>query len=115
MNQESPIFAKSYDFLHWFVPVTSKFPREHRFGLTSRLQNTAYRFYELLYVVSVSGNPNRVLARADVALRQLKAYWRLAYDLAFMPIKRYEHGSRLLDELGRLLGGWLKSTRKQLS
>jgi hypothetical protein len=27
--------------------------------------------------------------------------WRLAYELQVIPIKRYEHGARLMDDLGR--------------
>lgn len=110
--KESPIFSKTYDFLHWFIPATAKFPREHRFGFTARLQNTAYKFYEALFLAGVSDNPQLILGRADMFLRQLKSYWRLSFDLDFMPVKRYEHGSRLMDEIGRLLGGWLKAIVK---
>ena len=80
--------------------------------MTAYIQKNAFNFHEVLFSVAVSENPVAKLNQADSLLRQLKSYWRLAYDLHFMPVKRYEHGSRLLDELGRLLGGWLKAITK---
>ena len=42
--QESPIFTKTYDFLLWLMPATTKFPREQRFLLARFIQETALRF-----------------------------------------------------------------------
>jgi len=32
--------------------------------------------------------------------------WRLAHELKCVSTAQYEHGARLLNEVGRLLGGW---------
>ncbi len=34
--------------------------------------------------------------------------WRLALELKLINLKRYEHGSRLMDNLGRQIGAWLR-------
>ncbi|QTR47091.1 hypothetical protein J9253_03875 [Thiothrix litoralis] len=34
--KESPLFAKSYDFIRWLIPQTVKFPRTQRFVVTER-------------------------------------------------------------------------------
>ncbi len=38
---------------------------------------------------------------------------RLLLDFQLMEVKRYEYASRLLDELGRQLTGWLGQQRNQ--
>jgi hypothetical protein len=38
-----------------------------------------------------------------------KHLWRLALELQSVAFRQYEHGVRLMDELGRQLGGWLRS------
>lgn len=86
-----------------------KFPREHRFVLAAQLQQTALEFHDALFETLLTGSPKAQLKRADNLLRRIKTYWRLAFDLQLMPVKRYEHGARLLDEVGRLLGGWMKT------
>ncbi len=107
--KESPLFAKSYDFIRWLIPQTIKFPREQRFVVAERLQASALDFMECLYRAIDKTRQNPALAEADVKLKQLRFYLRLSYDLELMDSRRYEHASRQLEELGRLLGAWIKS------
>ena len=53
----------------------------------------------------------RPLARANRRLEVTRHLWRLAQELRVVSVQRYEHGARLLDDLGRQIGGWLRSTR----
>jgi hypothetical protein len=46
---------------------------------------------------------------ANRTLEVERHLWRLAYELRVIPFKRYEHGARLMDDLGRQIGGWLRS------
>jgi hypothetical protein len=107
--KESPIFTRTYDLLRWLIPLTCKFPRAHRFVLAARLQETALRFQELLIEAGRSQAPAPILAQADADLTKLRLYMRLCRDLELVKFNQYEHGSRLVDEVGRLMGGWIKS------
>ncbi len=107
--KQSPLFLKSYELLRWLIPATLKFPREQRFVLASHLQKTAFAFQDALFEATLVNPPKKELKRADNLLRRLKLYWRLGFDLKLMPFKRYQHGSQLMDEIGRLLGGWLNA------
>lgn len=49
---------------------------------------------------------------ADVALAQLRMHWRLALDWQFITQRQFEHGVRLMDEVGRLLGAWIKACER---
>lgn len=49
-----------------------------------------------------------MLTRANRRLAVVRHLWRLALELRIIPLKRYEHGSRLIDDLGRQIGGWLR-------
>ena len=37
MYDELPIIQKTYDFTLWFVPILNRLPRDHKFGLGSRM------------------------------------------------------------------------------
>ena len=106
--QESPIFTRTYDLLRWLLPATVKFPRQYRFVLAEALQRNAFELQEALIEAGQGHNVLVSLRRADSALAALRVYWRLARDLGILADSRYEHGARLLEEVGRLLGGWLK-------
>jgi len=60
--QESPIFTKTFDMLAWLLPATLKFPREHRFVLAKRAQNSAFNFYEAI-VAALLGKKNGSASR----------------------------------------------------
>jgi hypothetical protein len=49
------------------------------------------------------------LQEFDVEITKLKAYLRLSHDLKFLPTKKYEVWSEKVVEIGKMLGGWLKT------
>ncbi|MCP4518009.1 MAG: four helix bundle protein [Delftia sp.] len=49
------------------------------------------------------------LHRADASLTKLRAYLRLCRDLHLLSIAQYGYASQQVAQVGRLLGGWLKS------
>lgn len=106
--EQSPIFIKTYDLLHWLIPRTLEFPKSQRFVMALRVQQTTLNFYELLVQAGKGVDRLEALRRADVALEQLRLYLRLCKDLELLSLRQYEHSVRLTDEIGRLLGGWLK-------
>ncbi|EXJ16772.1 four helix bundle protein [Imhoffiella purpurea] len=48
------------------------------------------------------------LADADAALNRLRLYLRLAHRWRWLSNSQYEHVSRMVAEIGRLLGGWIR-------
>jgi hypothetical protein len=113
--QQSPIFEKTEAFLDWLLPLTSQFPRHHRFGLARRTEDRALDFYEQLVRAAKADKPGRFLYEADVQLTQLRFYLRRCHNLTLLTPKQYQQGSQQLVELGKLLGGWLKTTANQPS
>jgi len=107
--KESPLFAKSYDFIKWLIPCTVKFPRNQRFALAGRLQQRSLDFMEQLYVAASANDKRTALVQADTLLKQLRFHLRLAHDLELLSTRRYEYGCRQVEEIGRLLGGWIRS------
>jgi hypothetical protein len=109
---DSPLFTRLHDFLLWLVPVTLKFPRAQRFVLAQQLQQQAFDLQSQLFNAARVRPPGMWLQRADASLAQLRATVRLAHELELMGTGTYEHASRLLTEMGRLLGAWMRSVVK---
>ena len=109
--QESPLFVKTYDLLLWLLPQSQNFPRAYRFTMAERFQHTALEFQQVLInATKVNGSERRLeLSQADTLLAQMRLWGRLALDLKCLSFSQYEHLSRMLAEIGRLLGAWIKS------
>ena len=66
---------------------------------------------ELLLEAAYTRAKQPALQRANLRLELARHLWRLAHELEAISTRRYEHGARLMDDLGRQIGGWLRSSR----
>ena len=105
---QSPIFTKSYDLLVWLLKSTEKFPKNERFRLARRLEDSAFAFYELLMQAVHTPNTRTNLLQADLELEKLRLYLRLCQARELMSKDQYQYAARVSVEIGKLLGGWLK-------
>ena len=109
-HKQSPIFSKTYDFILWLLNHTEKFPKSERFRLARRLEDTVFEFYHLLMKATRSTKRKQtILLNADFSLQTLQLYLRISHDRHLTTDKQYQYASKKLLEIGRLLGGWLKS------
>jgi len=113
--QESPIYSRTYDLLRWLLQATSHFPRSQRFVLAKRVQDAAFDLQEALLEAGLSSGQERRegLKKADMHLAKLRYYLRLSHDMEWLSLGQYEHVARMVDEVGRLLGGWLRKEGEQ--
>jgi len=110
--EPSPLFARTFDFLSWLLQRAESFPRPQRFVVTQRLQNAALDFQELVVDAEAARGTGRldVLRKADAALSKVRLYLRLCREWQWLTAGQYEHAARLIAEIGRLLGGWMRAT-----
>lgn len=106
----SPIFAKTYDLMVWLAPALTKFPKDQRFRLAARIDDSLFTFHGHLLRAAHSARRRPLLLEADLELEKLRVYLRLAQDTRCLKFEQYEHAARLVNEVGKLLGGWLKKT-----
>ncbi len=107
------IFSRTYDLLDWLLPRCERFPQAQRFVVTKRLQDAALDFQEALFLANSQEGRTREtqLRMADAHLNKLRLYLRLVTKWNWLSGGQYEHASKMVAEIGRLLGGWLKQTR----
>ena len=108
-ERQSPIFTKTYDFVLWLLNHTEQFPKSERFRLAKRIEDSAFNFYELLVEAARARNPRAVLMDADMELDKLRLYLRLCYARKLTHADQYQYAAGILMEIGKLLGGWLKT------
>lgn len=99
----------SHELLLWLIPQLDKFPRARRFTLGERLETGLLEVLELLVEAAYTRNKDAPLRRANLKLEVVRHLWRLAHELKVIATRQYEHGARLVDDLGRQIGGWLRS------
>lgn len=106
-----PAVQKAYDVNRWLLPQVERFTRAYKFTLGDRLQTTALDLCTSLVEAAHSQSKDRPLYRADRLLDQLRILLRLARDLGLLSARRHAYVGGHMEELGRMIGGWLRATR----
>jgi hypothetical protein len=100
-----------YRLLLWLIPTVEKFPRSQKFLLGDRIQSTALDVLERLTEATYTRSRDKLLAAANLGLEKLRLLMRLAHELKYLDLRRYEFAARAINDVGRLVGAWIKTHR----
>lgn len=116
MAENMILLARVFDLLEWLLPKGERFPRAYRHTATQRLFDAALDLQDSLFLAQSRSGAGRlaVLMDCDAALNRVRLYLRLAHHWQWLNDGQYAHVSGLVAEVGRLLGGWIRTTNKQL-
>lgn len=110
--EELKILQKSFDMMKYAYSALAQFPKSEKFALVVDIK----RCMDLILERIIEGNKKyykkTTLQELDVEINKLKAYVRLSYILGFLLTKKYEIWSDMVVELGKMVGGWIKSQQK---
>ena len=110
------ILTRVFDLLEWLIPKGESFPRTFRATVTARLLGAALNLSEQLADAQSrrGGGRRDRLSQADATLNQLRLYLRLAHRWRWLSDGQYEHVSRMVAEIGKLLGGWIRQSAERV-
>ena len=100
-----------FRFMVWLLSTLDKLPRSQKFLLGDRIQTTALDVLEQLIEATYSRARERAQGDANLGLEKLRYLFRLCAELHYLDLRRYEYAARAIDEIGRLVGGWIKANR----
>src|SRR5260370_33851244 len=109
-HEELVVITKTYDLICWSCHHTTKFPRNHRFVLGERIERNLCDLLETLIKARYTRERGPLLRQANLTLETLRFQVRLAKDLACLKTNSYGLATKAIDEVGRLVGGWLQSS-----
>ena len=105
------IFEKTYEFTLWVFPRVNKFPKSQRFVLGQQLENVTLEILEGIIEVNQKERKLVYLKQISLKLDVLRILVRLSKDLKFISLRQYLFASNRLNEIGKMLGGWIRSSR----
>ena len=108
-----PIFKKSYDLYRVLHDYRRLVPKQDRFTLFGRVDNTALDVIEGILLASGQQKAAKLpaLERVSSKLNMLRVFIRLMKDTKAIDPKKYVAIESSIDEIGRMLGGWIRSVR----
>ena len=106
------VWNKGYGLVLEIYMITKKFPQDEKFGLTSQIRRSAVSIIANI----AEGNKRRsdkdfrhFLNISEGSLEEVKCYLILSRDLKYIDKKEYERLFPLSEEVGKMLGGFIKA------
>jgi len=107
---EYPVIKKMYQLSLELTIRVKDFPRDTRFILGDRMLVNCYSILEgLIKARYASSDRSKLLREQNLSLEKLRFQTRLCKDLKIISSKQYGHLCELMEETGRMIGGWMKS------
>lgn len=103
------IQQKILDMMEYAYIALAQFPKSEKFALATDIKRSMDRLLELCIEAQKKYYKKTTLQDMDVEVAKLRVYIRLSFQLKFLPIKKYDVWSQKVDEIGRMLGGWIKA------
>ncbi len=111
-DTDIPILKKSYDLYRAFHEYRRVVPKTERFTIYERTENAMLDVIELILEAGYSKAAQKsvVLEHASVKLNITRFLVRLLKETRAIDTKKYATLQEMIDEIGRMLGGWIRST-----
>ena len=104
------IIAKYYQLYKYLHSALKTFPKQERYTLGEKIDKLVTEIASDIFYLNQLPNPLKenklllVISKNEL----LKMFIRLSYDLLIINFQKYVHIQSLLQETGKMLGGWLK-------
>ena len=101
------------------------FPKHEKYALANRIRSTAYELYDLITEAQKRYHKKTTLTELDVTHEKLRMQFMLAAELGYLDFSagvkskenpgphRYLAISSMVDELGRMIGGWIVKIKEE--
>lgn len=108
-----PIFKKAYDLYKLFHEYRKVVPKQDRFTVFERCEHLILEVIENILQASSEQKQAKIptLERCSLKLNMLRVFIRLMKDVKAIDAKKYVALEAIVDEIGRMLGGWIRSTK----
>lgn len=120
-SSETNMHVKLIAFIKLANIHLNHFPRHEKFGLCNQIRTCMYDVYNLVTECNKRFHKKTTLTVLDVKHEQLRMLFKLAHELSYYSYKnsekihseeesnrRYLAINRMIDELGFMIGGWIK-------
>lgn len=110
-NNELIIIPKVEKYIEYILTILIKLPRTEKFSIGTEIKISVYNMLKNILLASKMDKTKRleIYNVVDAEIYYQRICIRIMYNQKWIDEKKYKHSNELLSEIGRLLGGLIKS------
>ena len=110
-NNELIIIPKVEKCREYILTIVIKLPRTEKFSIGTEIKTSVYNMLRNILLVSKMDKTKRleIYNIVDAEIYYQRICIRIMYNQKWIDEKKYKHSNELLSEIGRILGGLIKS------
>lgn len=110
-TRELEIKTKIEDMIVYGNICLKQFPKHERYAMASEIRVCMYRILGICIEANHKHYKKTTLTELDIELDKLRSYIRLSAnpELKYLPVDKYGRWAAKVNEIGRMLGGWIQS------
>lgn len=105
------VYEKVTSLMSYSKNLLMKYPKSERFSLVTQIENIQYQILQntiRAWKEYSLQNKLKYLKEIDISLLVLKTHIKISYDYIYISHKNYMVWNEKIDEIGRLVGTWIK-------
>lgn len=111
-TDEFLLLQKILDMMEYAYVALRQFPKSEKYALATDIKHCMNLILGYAIEARKHYYKKTTLQNMDVEIAKLRVFIRLSYRLRFIDMQKYEIWSKMVDEIGKMLGGWLKTVKK---
>jgi hypothetical protein len=115
-NFDIPVVHKLRILYAYIYTIGNKLPKRDKLGLNKEIEKELFKILCLLISASLEASTEKInsLKKARIKIETLKQIIRLEYELKIITEKIYIKIQQSLQEISKMVNGWLKYTETQI-
>lgn len=116
-HQVLPIIQRFVAIYKFWNGLRNDFPKKSRYTLGAKIDTLFLEVIECLFLAGYLSREQKLpfLRKASGKLDLLKFFLQISWELKALDTKKYAGLSQPLDEIGKMLGGWMRNVEKETS
>ena len=115
-ESELLIYQKYIDTVEYGYNLLRKYPKLEKYALASEIRKSMFETIRLILYANKIANKNirlQTINKIDAEISAQKFFVRFSYKNKYISHNNYFEWSKRLDEIGKIIGGWIKSCLRE--
>jgi len=110
-NNELIIIPKMEKYIEYMLTILMKLPRTEKFSIGTEVKTSMYEMLKYILLASKVEKEKRleIYNNVDAQIYYQRICIRIMFNNKWIDMKKYKYSNELLTEIGKILGGLIKS------